>query len=53
MICPKCKSLNVYVTDTRGNDTNTVDRRRKCADCQYAFWTHEEMYPGGKRQDRK
>jgi transcriptional regulator NrdR family protein len=36
MLCPKCKSYNVAVTDSRREDY-IVTRRRKCLDCEYRF----------------
>lgn len=40
MICPECKSKNVYVHDSRQNDENTR-RRRWCTECGYRFTTLE------------
>ena len=44
MTCPKCGSTNTYVKDTRGNDTEMVQRRRICADCDLRFWSYELAY---------
>ena len=40
MICPKCKSPNLIVIDSRPLK-DEVRRRRECADCKYRFTTYE------------
>ena len=40
MICPKCKSSNNFVKDTRHHAGET-HRRRECIDCGYKFNTIE------------
>ena len=47
--CPNCHRQNVYIRGTRGNDTDTVSRRRFCADCHLSFWTYETPYPDLKK----
>ena len=49
MTCPECKGLNVYIKETRGNETSVVRRRRLCADCRLSFWTFEMVYPDLKK----
>lgn len=50
MICPVCKSCNVFVIETRGRKTdNIVYRRRRCRDCEYTFRTYEMTYPDLKK----
>jgi transcriptional regulator NrdR family protein len=44
MTCPRCRSKNTYVKDTRGSDTELVQRRRVCADCGLSFWAYELAY---------
>ena len=43
MICPKCKSKNVYIHDSRQIEDLTR-RRRWCAECGYRFTTFEISY---------
>lgn len=44
MICPKCKSENNRVLDSREtNNQREIRRRRKCEDCQYRFTTFERV----------
>lgn len=46
MRCPKCKSVNVYVVDSRPKD-GTTWRRRECSGCNHRFNTmeiDEELY---------
>lgn len=43
-ICPDCKKNTVYVIDSRGTNlfrTESVRRRRKCANCHYTYTTYE------------
>ena len=40
MTCPKCKSAQVYVCDSRQCENGTR-RRRKCMDCGYRYSTVE------------
>ena len=40
MRCPKCKSEQVFVVDTRPKDETTW-RRRACTSCGYRFNTME------------
>ena len=53
MICPECGSQKVYIRETRGNDTRTVERRRVCEDCRLGFWTYEVIYPDLRRPKLK
>jgi transcriptional repressor NrdR len=44
MYCPKCKSTDTNVYDSRViNDGKTIKRRRECGACGYRFTTHEEL----------
>jgi transcriptional repressor NrdR len=44
MYCPKCKSSDTNVYDSRViNDGKTIKRRRECGSCGYRFTTHEEL----------
>lgn len=44
MICPKCKSENNRVLDSREtNGQREIRRRRKCEDCEYRFTTFERV----------
>jgi transcriptional repressor NrdR len=43
MICPKCKSTNISVVDSRDYDAKTIRRRRECEDCKYRFNTYERI----------
>lgn len=40
MRCPKCGSCNMYIVDSRSDDT-TVRRRRECSDCGHRYSTLE------------
>ena len=40
MNCPKCGSMDVYVTDSRPHGASTR-RKRKCAACAYRWSTIE------------
>ena len=42
MICPECKSHNIYVKDSRHRD-GFIYRRRVCNDCGKEFKTHERI----------
>tara|TARA_B100001778_G_scaffold247226_1_gene207402 strand:- start:1354 stop:1800 length:447 start_codon:yes stop_codon:yes gene_type:complete len=42
MLCPKCRSLNNKVIDSRLSKSEvTIRRRRECLDCDYRFTTSE------------
>ena len=44
MHCPKCKSLNTKVVDSRAVDNKNVTRRRRqCTDCFIRFTTFEKI----------
>lgn len=43
MICPKCKSTSVYVTETAHGVGNRVYRHRKCKECDTRFRTVEKV----------
>lgn len=45
MICPKCKSEQVYVIDSREMDEKTIRRRRECESCEQRFTTFERIEP--------
>jgi len=45
MICPKCKSDQVYVIDSREMDEKTIRRRRECESCDQRFTTFERIEP--------
>lgn len=45
MICPKCKSEQVYVIDSREMDEKTIRRRRECEECKQRFTTFERIDP--------
>lgn len=45
MNCPKCKSNNLSVIDSRETDENSVRRRRECEECGYRFTTYERVEP--------
>lgn len=45
MICPKCKSEQVYVIDSREMDEKTIRRRRECEECKQRFTTFEHIEP--------
>ena len=45
MNCPKCKSDNLSVIDSRDTDEKSVRRRRECLDCGYRFTTYERIEP--------
>lgn len=45
MNCPKCKSENISVVDSRDVDERSVRRRRQCEDCKYRFTTYERFEP--------
>ena len=40
MICPKCKNVHTCVVDSR-HDTNLINRRRWCPNCDNRFSTVE------------
>lgn len=37
MKCPRCKKRNTRVLDTRQRDGTSVQRRRRCLDCEFRF----------------
>lgn len=43
MICPKCGSKNLRVTDSIPDKDDYVFRRRKCQDCGKLFRTAESV----------
>jgi transcriptional repressor NrdR len=44
MFCPKCKSPDTQVYDTRvNNNGKSIKRRRECNLCKYRFTTFEEL----------
>jgi len=45
MNCPKCKSENLCVVDSRDTDERSVRRRRQCDGCGYRFTTYERFEP--------
>jgi len=45
MNCPKCKTENLSVIDSRDTDEKSVRRRRECLDCGYRFTTYERIEP--------
>lgn len=53
MICPKCKSSNIGVTDTMPLGDAEIFRRRKCRDCGYGFRTMEMLDDGSVDFKRK
>lgn len=43
-VCPECFHTNVFVIDSRRSKVlgiESIRRRRRCADCRYAFTTFE------------
>lgn len=42
MLCPKCKSSETSVFDTRDYDSKTIKRRRECEECHFRFSTFEK-----------
>ena len=43
MLCPKCRSLNNKVIDSRLSKNEVSIRRRQCLDCDFRFSTIEEI----------
>ncbi len=44
MLCPKCRSLNNKVIDSRLSKSEiSIRRRRQCLDCDFRFNTSEEV----------
>ena len=44
MLCPKCRSLNNKVIDSRLSKSEiSIRRRRQCLDCDFRFNTNEEV----------
>ncbi len=42
-ICPKCKSEETQVIDSRDTDPRSIRRRRECEKCHYRFTTYEKI----------
>jgi len=58
MRCPKCRSQNDKVIDSRASrEGATIRRRRQCLACEHRFTTYEEVEHGVlvvlKRDDRR
>ena len=58
MLCPKCRSLDDKVIDSRGSrEGATIRRRRECLQCGHRFTTYEEIEHEGlmviKRDGRR
>lgn len=53
MICPKCKSTSVYVTETAHGLNNEIYRRRWCRDCDTKFRTVETIIDQTDHQSNK
>ena len=58
MLCPKCRSLEDKVIDSRASrEGATIRRRRECLQCGHRFTTYEEIEHEGlmviKRDDRR
>ena len=58
MRCPKCRSQNDKVIDSRASrEGATIRRRRQCLACDHRFTTYEEVEHGAlvvlKRDDRR
>jgi len=45
MLCPKCKSDQTQVIDSREADAKSIRRRRECEKCEYRFTTYERIEP--------
>lgn len=45
MECPRCKSTNISVIDSRDCDTTAIRRRRECDGCNFRFTTYERIEP--------
>ena len=46
MLCPKCKSNEDKVIESRlMNNGEAIRRRRQCLNCNYRFTTHETIIP--------
>lgn len=45
MLCPKCKSDNIGVIDSRDVDEKTIRRRRECEACKFRFTSYEKVEP--------
>lgn len=43
MLCPKCKSPDISVVDSREYDQRTIRRRRECETCKHRFSTYERI----------
>ena len=58
MLCPKCRSLDDKVIDSRASrEGATIRRRRECLKCGHRFTTYEEIEREGlmvvKRDGRR
>lgn len=45
MICPKCKSSETQVIDSRDVDARSIRRRRECEKCEFRFTSYERIEP--------
>lgn len=45
MLCPKCRSDQVQVIDSRDVDERTIRRRRECEKCRFRFTSYERIEP--------
>ncbi|OQA53207.1 MAG: Transcriptional repressor NrdR [candidate division WS2 bacterium ADurb.Bin280] len=45
MLCPKCKSDEIQVVDSRDVDEKTIRRRRECEACKFRFTSYERIQP--------
>ena len=43
MNCPKCKSEETQVIDSRDTDPRSIRRRRECEKCHHRFTTYEKI----------
>ena len=48
MKCPKCNG-KTHITNSRA-DKDKVSRSRKCYECNYLFYTTEQILPDSKRE---
>lgn len=45
MECPRCKSSDISVIDSRDCEPTAIRRRRECNDCDFRFTTYERIEP--------
>lgn len=45
MECPRCRTSNLSVVDSRDYDGETIRRRRECDACRFRFTTYERIEP--------